>query len=50
MDRIHAQVQYVDVADSTNELESAARIISLMEIKPILLWPCDTSSSFGPLP
>jgi hypothetical protein len=48
MDRIHAQVQYgaspINVADSTNELESSARIISLMEIKPILRWRCDTSS------
>jgi hypothetical protein len=52
MDRIHAQVQYgaspIDVVDSTSELESSARIISLMEIKPIWHWRCDTSSLFGP--
>jgi hypothetical protein len=51
MDRIHAQVQSgpspIDVADSTSELESSARIISLMEIKPILRCPCDTLSLFG---
>jgi hypothetical protein len=51
MDRIHAQygASPIDVADSTDELESSARIISLMEIKPILRWSCDTLSLlFGP--